>query len=101
MSAKALNDKALEEYYSALFVTYSTDGWKKLMEDCNRMLETHDKLAGIETAEQLWFRKGQIDQMAHLLNHQNAAEISYDALLSEQEGEEVSTATGGVAKVVS
>ena len=53
---KPLNDSELQEYYEALFVMYGTPGWKKLMEDVGRMLEVHNSLAGLETAEQLWFR---------------------------------------------
>lgn len=100
MSTKPLNDAALEEYYAALFLMYGGDGWKKLMEDFGRMQETHDGLAGLETVEQLWFRKGQVDLINFLLAHQATNEAAYASLLSEQEGAEEEAPTGGVARVV-
>lgn len=100
MSAKSLNDAALEEYYAALFLMYGGPGWRKLQEDFGRMQETHDRLAGLETVEQLWFRKGQIDLINFVLAHQSTNEAAYAALLAEQEGTEEETPTGGVAKVL-
>lgn len=99
---KQLNDPELQDYYEALFVMFSTAGWKKLMEDNGRMLETHDRLVGVNTAEELWFRKGQVNQMEWLAQLQGATEEAYKAMLEEQEGgaAAASATTGGVAKVI-
>jgi hypothetical protein len=98
MSTHALQDKDLETYYSALFEMYGTPGWKKLMEDVGRLIETHDRLVGIETSEQLWHRHGFLEQARWLQNHQPASEFAYQSLLEEQGVEE--DATGGRATVV-
>lgn len=100
---KPLNDPELQEYYEALFVMFSTLGWKKLMEDNGRMIELHNQLVGIETIEQLHFRKGQVDQMEWLKNLQEATEHAYKSLLEKQEGvagAASATTGGGVAKVI-
>ena len=99
MSTARLKDEALEEYYSALFQMYGGTGWKKLQEDFTRMAETHNSLTGIDTVEQLYFRRGQFDIIAHVLSHQAAVEAAYASLLAEQEGGDEETPTGGVAKV--
>lgn len=100
MSTKVLKDSALEGYYQALFEMYGSPGWQKLMEDFTRMHELHNTVAGLDTQEQLWFRKGQISIMEQVLTHQATCEASHHMLLSEQEGEQ-DAPTGGVAKVIS
>lgn len=98
MSTQALQDKELEAYYSALFEMYGSAGWKKLMEDIGRIIETHDRLAGIESAEQLWHRHGLLEQARWLQNHQQASEFAYKSLLEDQGVDE--EVTGGRARVV-
>lgn len=95
-----LNDRSLEDYYQALFAMYPTEGWRKLQEDFNRLYDTHEKLHGLETAEQLWFRKGQLDIIAMVVNHQATNEFAYNTLLAEQEGGIAEPASGGQAKVI-
>lgn len=102
MSTKVLQDPALQEYYDALFEMYSMPGWRKVMEDIGHIIATNDKVAGIETEAQLWFRKGELSQMTWLKNHQEMTEFAYRTMLEEQEGIEVAPeSTGGRAKVVS
>ena len=101
MSNAVLNDPALQEYYESLFAMYATPGWRALMEDFGRMLETSNTLAGIDTPEQLWFRKGELAVMAQVKNHQDAHERAYAALIAEQEGRPEEATTGGRATVVS
>jgi hypothetical protein len=100
MSSAALKDKALEEYYQALFEMHGSAGWQKVQEDFGRMAETHSTLAGIDTIEQLWFRKGQLDIIALVLAHADTCERAYNTLIAEQEGGEEIAITGGDAKVI-
>lgn len=101
MSNAVLNDPSLQAYYEALFAMYATPGWRVLMEDFGRMLETNNILAGIDTPEQLWFRKGELSLMLLIKNHQDAHERAYASLVAEQEGGPEETTTGGRATVVS
>jgi hypothetical protein len=68
MTTAVLKDAALEEYYESLFMMFGSRGWQKLMEDVGHIAKTSDSLTGVETVEQLWFRKGQIDQILWLTN---------------------------------
>ena len=99
MTTKVLKDRALEEYYQALFQMYGSPGWKCLMEDLARMHEIHNALSGVDTEQQLWFRKGELVQMEWALSHQATAEASYAALVADQEGDDDVPPTGGVAKL--
>ena len=100
MSTAVLKDRELEEYYQALFAMHGSEGWQKMMEDFEYMKETHTSLAGIDTADQLWFRKGQLDIIALVLARADTCERAYAARLAEQEGGDAEAPTGGRATVV-
>lgn len=100
MSAGILRDSALQAYYDSLFSMYGTPGWQNLMDDYRVMEQTHQTLAGVDTIEQLWFRKGELAMIAQLRGHQALCEHAYDSLLAEQEGEDTPAPTGGNAKVI-
>lgn len=101
MSNAALKDPSLEEYYQALFGMYATPGWRMLMEDTGRMRETHDSINGVDSAEGLWFRKGQLQMIEWLLSHRPTVEAAYASLLAEQEGDDtLLTSTTGRAQVI-
>ncbi len=96
-----LRDPALEQHYQNLFAMYGTPGWRALMEDVEAMIAQHDQLAGVDTAEQLWHRKGELLQMQWLRNHEQANEYAYKAMLADEQGkDETEASTGGKATVV-
>lgn len=95
-----LKDRALQEYYEALFMMFASPGWKKLVEDVSHMVEANDRTGGLETAEQLWFRKGELSQMQWLLGLRERSEFTYNAILADQENVPEMAATGGKATVV-
>ena len=100
MTIKTLQDKELQEHYDQLFAMYGTRGWARLQEQVEEMLKLHNSLADLSTIEQLWFRKGQIDQMFWLKSHQDMSEATYNELIAQQEGGDAAVSTGGVATVV-
>lgn len=101
-AVQSLKDKELQAYYEALFALYGTPGWQKLMEDLVYMERTHNALEGVETEAQLHFRKGQVDQIRWLKNHQEATEFAYNQILAEQDGGDVGEEkpAGGRATVI-
>jgi hypothetical protein len=64
------------------------------------MLAIHNSVADLATLEQLWFRKGQLDQMLWLQTHQATHEAAYNEMLAQQDGGEAEATTGGVARVI-
>lgn len=95
-----LKDKELQEYYDALFQMYGTPGWRALMEDTEHMLRRHDTPRDLTSADQLWFRRGELAQMDWLATHQQRTEAAYALALEEQGSDSSSVETGGVAKIV-
>jgi hypothetical protein len=100
MTTKALQNDELQKHYDQVFAMYGTPGWERLQQQVDEMLITSNSVAGIETAEQLWFRKGELAMMLWLQAHQATHEAAYNELLAQQEGGEAAASTGGVARVV-
>jgi len=71
-----------------------------VQEQLAEMIGLNNSVAGIETLEQLWFRKGELAQMLWLQTHQATHEAAYNELLAQQDGGEAEATTGGVARVI-
>lgn len=99
MSQKTLLDKDLQDHYEQLFAMYGTRGWKRLQEQIEQMLASNNSVAGVDTVEQLWFRKGELSQMLWLQSHQAVHEAAYNQLIADQAGEDAEPGTGGRARV--
>lgn len=99
MTTKTLQDKELQEHYEQIFAMYGTRGWARLQEDLDAAIARYNSLAEVDTVEQLWFRKGQLEQMLWLQGHQTTHEAAYNELLAQQEGEDAEASTGGKATV--
>lgn len=78
----------LEKYYFERFSMMATQGWKDLLEDLEIMLESTDTLKGVDTEQQLWFRKGEMSIMSWLKNLKEASEEVYEQLQKEEEDAE-------------
>ena len=100
MSQAGLKDRALQAYYESLFTMHGSPGWQALMEDAALMEADYDRLSGLKTAEEMWFRQGQVDMLRWLKNHAQLVESSYNALVEQQNEIEAVESTGGRAQVV-
>ncbi|HEX5074255.1 MAG TPA: hypothetical protein VFW03_13655 [Gemmatimonadaceae bacterium] len=100
MTTKVLKDQVLQAYYDQTFAMYGTRGWAHLMERVKEQVVAYDRLEGVDTVEQLWFRKGQLDQMNWLLKDQETHEATYNELISEQENAAPEVSSGGKATIV-
>ena len=67
MDLKKLKDVELEKYFQALFSMYPTDGWRMIAEDMGRLKELYNQVGDVETVEELWFRRGQLDVINQIL----------------------------------
>jgi hypothetical protein len=56
-------NRELQNYYENRFAMMTTPGWADLLEDLQLMITSTDTLSGIETTEQLHFRKGEMSIM--------------------------------------
>lgn len=95
-----LPDPELQKHYEDLFTMYATPGWKALQGQIAEMFESHNTLAGLTTADDLHFRRGQLDVISYLVAHQDQHERAYNQIIADMNGVEPEVTTGGVARVV-
>ena len=70
-------DKDLQDYYEARFDMMSTQGWKDLMEDVDKMSIQYNNLFEVSNEAQLNFKKGQIDILLWLLSLKETSEQAW------------------------
>lgn len=73
-------NKELEKYYEERFSMMASEGWKHLIEDAQIMKENYSNIASINTAEELHFRKGQLDILDWLTSLKTISEATFEEL---------------------
>ena len=76
-------NKELEKYYNARFDLFASQGWKDLAEDLQGMVENYANISKINTVEDLYIRKGQLDILNWLLSLKEISEQAYEELNAE------------------
>ena len=71
-------DQENQAYYDNYFSLFMTDGWKQLMEDFGSNVANINSVEATKDAEDLQFRKGQLNVLAHLLNLENIMTTNYE-----------------------
>jgi hypothetical protein len=71
-------DQETQKYYDNYFSLFMTDGWKQLMEDFGGNVANINSVEATKDAEDLQFRKGQLNLLAHLLNLENIMTTNYE-----------------------
>ena len=79
-------DKELNRFYEDAFSMMSTQGWKDLMEDIERVKNSYDKLSSVTETHPLDFRRGQMDILNWLYGLKGLYEKAYEELQLEEEG---------------
>lgn len=78
-------NRELQDYYENRFSMAATQGWRDLLEDIDLMLSSTDTVKGVETVEQLHFRKGEVSIMSWLKNLKQSSEEVYEQLQQEED----------------
>ena len=77
--------KELQDYYENRFSMMATPGWQDLLEDLEIMIKATDTLAGIDSEQQLYFKKGEMSILNWIKNLRDASAEVYDQLQEEEE----------------
>ena len=77
---QGLKDRNLQHYYESMEEMFTTPGWKYLLEDLQRIYEIAHTIEGIETAEQLHYRRGQIDILKLVAGQPAVISAAYEQL---------------------
>ena len=78
-------NRELQDYYENRFSMTATQGWRDLLEDIDLMLSSTDTVKGVETIEQLHFRKGEVSVMTWIKNLKQSSEEVYEQLQQEED----------------
>ena len=78
-------NRELQDYYENRFSMMATPGWRDLLEDVELMLSSTDTVKGVETVEQLHFRKGEVSVMTWIKNLKQSSEEVYEQLQQEED----------------
>ena len=73
----------LQRFYEDAFSMMSTQGWKDLMEDIERVKNSYDKLSAVTETHPLDFRRGQLDILNWLYGLRGSYEKTYEELTQE------------------
>ena len=79
--------KELQDYYENRFSMMATKGWQDLLEDLEIMIEATNTLSGVDTEQQLYFKKGEMSILNWIKNLRDASAEVYDQLQEEEEFE--------------
>lgn len=63
----------------------ATQGWYDLIEDLEIMIKATDTLAGIDSEQQLHFKKGEMSILNWIKNLRDASAEVYDQLQADEE----------------
>jgi hypothetical protein len=78
-------NRELQDYYENRFAMMATRGWQDLLEDLELMITSTDTLGGIETVEQLHFRKGEMSIMNWIKTLKESSTEVYEQLQQEED----------------
>lgn len=78
-------DQETQQYYDAYFSLFITDGWKQLMQDFGNNAIQINSVEAAKDANDMFFRKGQLNVLAHLLNLENIIKTNYDEATKPEE----------------
>jgi hypothetical protein len=78
-------NRELQDYYENRFSMMATQGWQDLLEDIDLMLSSTDTVKGVDSVEQLHFRKGEVSIMTWIKNLKQSSEEVYEQLQQEED----------------
>ena len=78
-------DQETQQYYDNYFSLFMTDGWKQLMQDFSNNAMQINSIEATKDADDMFFRKGQLNVLAHLINMENIVTNNYDELVKTEE----------------
>lgn len=70
----------LEKYYSERFGMMGSQGWKDLMEDIDKMVESLNNISTIPDEKSLQFKKGELSILTWLKTLKQVSERAYEEL---------------------
>jgi hypothetical protein len=67
----------LEKYFNVYFDLFNTEGWKQLTEEFRNNGNVINSVESTKDVNDMYFRKGQLNVIAHLVNLEGSVEQAY------------------------
>ena len=71
-------DQETQTYYDQYFSLFLTDGWRQLIQDFSNNALQINSLEAVKDADDMYFRKGQLNVLAHLINMETIVTTNYE-----------------------
>ena len=71
-------DQETQEYYDKYFSLFMTDGWKQLIQEFGSNTVQINSVEATKDCNDMHFRKGQLNILAHLLNLETIVTTNYE-----------------------
>ena len=78
-------NKETEEYYDNYFSLFRHQGWKQLVNDFSNNAIQINSVEATKDADDMQFRKGQLNILGYLLNMENIMNTNYEQAQQETE----------------
>jgi hypothetical protein len=77
-------DKDTQDYFDRYFDLFASQGWKQFIEDMEDNRTLMSDLLTIKDANDLYYRKGQLEVLNRIVNFQLAIENAYKEVTDEE-----------------
>jgi hypothetical protein len=71
-------DQETQQYYDNYFSLFMTDGWKQLTSEFTNNANNINSIEATKDANDMYFRKGQLNVLAHLINMETIVSTNYE-----------------------
>ena len=71
-------DQETQVYYDNYFSLFMTDGWKQLTSEFTNNANNINSIEATKDANDMYFRKGQLNVLAHLINMETIVSTNYE-----------------------
>ena len=71
-------DQETQKYYDNYFSLFITDGWKQLIKEFANNAVQINSVEATKDVNDMFFRKGQLNVLAHLLNMETIVNTNYE-----------------------
>ena len=78
-------DQDTQEYYDNYFSLFMTSGWKQLMEEFSSNAFNINSVEATKDPDDMYFRKGQLNVLAHLINMESIVNTNYDQASDDED----------------
>lgn len=77
-------DKDTQQYFDKYFDLFASEGWKQFIEDMEGNRDLMSDLMTVKDANDLFYRKGQVDVLNRIVNFQDSIENAHKVVANEE-----------------